>query len=615
MKLDVLQPALPSVQLALEHVDSEDYFQQLLSIDSALQALSLAKKSLTTQLRELGSQGPTAEPRAVEQSLTDLDTLIQRFEDLQTAARQGFNLRARSLRKDRLGILDLPNELLRKVFDSIRGDLEERNFQPDPDYNANSMDIQNIRLAHRAFRDASSHLLVRYIDLSPDRSSLERLEKVMRHPDFSRGDRILRIDMRYYSATISQSLPLFLIMCYQKLEETMHSLNLDYWSQWKSHETPRVPPGETEGAAAKARRVVRAWGRFINQHFHDDSDAEMLVRRGHERYRALFEEQEETLRGGHFARAVAAVMAMGHSWRRPSVWLYMSDHQGLPGYPHTRPVDLETTGMDELADMDHLIQSKFIERSPWRYEREHGEQEPTQSLLYELPLAMRAEGVSLAGFKVDINIPRTFNLHMSQDQLSGLEQVAKTLKFFGLCLCEDERNSGATDIENNQGNLEGLYTWLSAAIGWRNVPELSLSFDPVDRTVLTESFLSIGPLLTSPSWQRLRLADLSYMNMGIDDMRKFAGILEQGVCLRLDRIGLTSGTWVAALDYLHSKAGWGSYIVDPRGAECDVMYDEDVIDIFGDSSKPLTPISMVSLYIASVDGVENPLRGLNLGLE
>lgn len=51
---DALRPAMPSVQLALEHVKSDDYFQQLLSIDSALQAFRNVQADLAAQAQSHG---------------------------------------------------------------------------------------------------------------------------------------------------------------------------------------------------------------------------------------------------------------------------------------------------------------------------------------------------------------------------------------------------------------------------------------------------------------------------------------------------------------------------------------------------------------------------------
>lgn len=206
---------------------------------------------------------------------------------------------------------------------------------------------------------------------------------------------------------------------------------------------------------------------------------------------------------------------------------------------------------------------------------------------------MHAAGVSLAGFKVSINEPYAFNLNLSQDQLSGLGEVAKTLKVFEFDL--DESQSQGPDPEGDLEKLEGFCSYLSAAIGRQGVPRLSLMVDP------PENFFTIGPLLTSPSWERLRLANFSSISMTIRDLRRLVGMLQPGVCLRLEAITLTTGTWAEALDCLRTKVCWGSYLVDPRGAEADEMDHEEKAwsDVFGNEYRPYDPISNATLYITS----------------
>lgn len=620
MKPDAFQSAMQSVPLIWEHVDSDNCLQQLLSIHTVLEALSTSKKSLAVCVRDFDDQGRTAESTATQQSLVVLETLIRRFEDFQITTRQHLNLRARSLRETKIGILDLPNEILRNIFDNFRENMEETGFWPGFDYKADTADIQNIRLVCQKFCDVSSHLLIPYLEVSPSRSSLERLDEIMRHSKISEGARVLSIDMSYYSADMAQDLQLFSMICHDKLRNKIESLEgiLRSWQERQYYD--RLYLGDTDGTAREDdtseyavvgdvlreyRRILSVWEEFSNdsvdERIHLD-EAALSLRRGHERYRALFQEQDQILQGGHFTRAVAAAMARSHSGGRPNLWLYMSDYQVLPWYHNDRSVHRGTTGMDLSADPDRLIQSEVIQRSPWWHARETEEEEPPQSLLYELPLALRAEGVSLAGFQARINTPLTFNFRMSHDQLSGLREVAETLNVFIFHLREDDYEG--PDYGAHPDKLVGFYAYLSAAMG--NVPSLSLSIGP------EQSFLSIEPLLTSPSWQRLRCVDLSFMNMDIHGLRRFVGMLEQGVGIELSRIRLTSGTWAEALDILRSKAGWGSYVWDPRGAECDVMDEKVVDDIFNhDISDPAA--NNVSLYIAGVEGVQNPLRRRRAG--
>lgn len=113
---NILKPAALSVQLASKHYGSNDYFQQLLSFDFTLEALLDSREHLWHKVEDLKLPGQNTEHYvALQRYRSDVDILIEKFEALQLGARNNFELRARSLRKDKKGIMDLPNELLKNV--------------------------------------------------------------------------------------------------------------------------------------------------------------------------------------------------------------------------------------------------------------------------------------------------------------------------------------------------------------------------------------------------------------------------------------------------------------------------------------------------------------------
>lgn len=559
----------------------------------------------------------------------------------------------------------------------MRCDLKSQHFQPDWDYKADTVDIQNVRLAHRKFLEHTSHLLIRYLDVSPTRSSLERLENIMRHPEISQGQRLLRVDLRYYRASMAEDSREFAQICHHKMQIGTRSLEIALKRSKEAQATPSTPrdgspqaamgealsedgvPEETlseddapediplediilspaasefitsgtsaqefslgyatwedgalEDMFAKAQRILSSWGPLANGAAADEEgahldEAALALRRGHERYRALHLEQNELISDGRFVQAIAAAMASGHSRGQPSLWLCMSDDEGISHYHHNPSGSKKAMTPNYLADLDLLIQSHMIKPSPWfEHGPEEGEDAP-QWLLYQLPLAMRAAGVALAGLKVQINSPFIFNLNMSQGQISGLREVAETLDIFEFHL-EEEWSQGP-DHQDSPGTLAGFYAYVSAAMGRQGVPILTFEVNPPG-----ESCFELRPLFTSPSWQRLELAEFAGISMGIQDLRRLAGMLQPGVCLQLSSVNLTSGTWAAALDCLRSKARWGSYVADCRGAECDELDGEEydsifVVDLYG----RLGSIGKATLYITSQIH-KNPLRKDDVAIE
>lgn len=243
---NALLPAMPSILLPLEHFESNDHFQQMLSIDSALEALSFSKNNLRLKIQALAisegfaKPGPVAlfnleyfiedgvedlsargaaEYNALQQSSATLNTLVKTFEELQTATRHRFEQHARSLRQGKTGIMDLPNELLFMIFKNFRRPLDDSDFCHISDEKADIRNIKNIRLTCLRFRQISSQLLVRDIHLDLSISSVQYLEKVTSHPEISKGERVFTIDLRYYDATLATDLRAFSTMCYEKLEE------------------------------------------------------------------------------------------------------------------------------------------------------------------------------------------------------------------------------------------------------------------------------------------------------------------------------------------------------------------------------------------------------------
>lgn len=558
LSLDILQPTSSRVQLALKHVDSDDFFQQLLSIDSALEALGDARNTLKSQL---------GAPNGA-----DMDGLIRRFEELQTAARRGFNLRARP-RLRNLSILDLPDELLLKIFDCFSGLMGSDEVLYCSNMEVDVETIKNARLTCRRLCDTSSHLLVPclYVDLSP--SSLKRLEEVTNHPKISRGPRVFRINVEFHSATMANDLHRFASMCYrnmllktQRLERSLEDEEGMFANRYGSESVVRAD-------IEKSRHILSCWeplptGKQVNEDA-ELNEAMLALRRGHERYRELFEQQQSVLKDGLFARVVAAAAAKSRS----KVWLFMSDSEesraGCKSLWHTFNADPEL-----LADPDRLVQSGLLQTlgtHEWSYATGKEAGEAPHTLLFSLPLEMRAVGVPLVGLRANVTpweTPDNPKQRLSNDQLVGFSEVVKTLRVFDFSIVERGPGLGPSDKE----------------------------------------MTSIGPLLTSAAWPRIKTIRLQSFCMCLDHLRKFLELLGSGTCIKLYDFHLHSGTWAEALDYLRSKAGRGSRVESPLGAEIDNMTRSEYLDAFWADPNPWESDNMATQYINSREGIKNPLR-------
>ncbi|KAK7698291.1 hypothetical protein SLS64_012656 [Diaporthe eres] len=625
MKHDALRPALPSIQLALRHVDSDDYFQQLLSIDSALEALDMSRNTLVLTLQDAIDQGLTSVDEAIKGPIAELESVAQRFKKLQTAARNGFNLRARSLRKDKVGIMDLPNELLLKIFDNLKWRLDDPNFFFffRGDHDAYRPAIQNVRLTCRLFLQMSSHLLVRRLDISPSVSSLAHLEEVTRHPEIPRGERLFRIDLRYYSAAIARDLQAFAVMCDEKLRERIKNFEtlIRFSDQGYGASLSPEARKNVEDGLVRARRILSSWEPFTNGMPIEEgaslNAAALTLQRGHEHYRELFQQQQEILRDGYFARTVAEAAARSGS----DVWLSMSDTEPRDKLSQYLDEDFEDgpSDLDLFADPDVLVQTSLIQTQAWWRAEDDEAREIPQSLLYELPLAMRTTEARLAGVAVNISHPCKLNLRMSQDQRDGLSEVAEGLVAFIFRMNRDN-SQDSEGTRPSIGEMTDLYAYLRAAMGPQSVPILWVSLpsicgsDDGGNSWGTLFRFPIGPLLGSTNWHRLRFARFEHLRLRLLDLEKLMGMLESEVRFQLKDIYLKGGTWAAALDCLRSKAAWGSDLLLPNGADCRRMTDVQYSDIF-DPGDQYGQVSKATQYITSVEGVTNPCRRSDEAIE
>ena len=135
---------------------------------------------------------------------------------------------------------------------------------------------------------------------------------------------------------------------------------------------------------------------------------------------------------------------------------------------------IETSDLELYADPPHLAQCIMVQPQQWWREEGDAVRGIPQSLLYEIPLVMRAAEVKLAGFEVEINFPYVLELNKSSDQLSSFETVTKDMNSFTFRMMNYSQTMNRGEPLSEPEGLEGFYTYLCAAMGPHNVPDLSL---------------------------------------------------------------------------------------------------------------------------------------------
>lgn len=584
LELDALQFKTKSiVLLALMYCESDDLFQQLLSVDSALETLQESLEQLADEAKDIhGGSEFDDEYYVRDLQSSDLVKLIGKFEELQTIVRGKFNLRAQKLLqgiRTRSFPSEFPDEVLLNIVNCFESTLDKSQLYLDKRFASKIKTIQSIRLTCRRLCEISSHLLVPCMHITPTMSSLEHLDQVLNHPLISRGLRLLCVSVPILQASVAEDFNRF---CDIFLDELLNLLE-------RYHPYPGQPEAIAERIGDFIKKGDRAWydlhalknSGLIN--FDNDAGLDLprlslrrlllrLLLREHVRYRELHQKQEEVLWSDRLTRTVAAAAARSSS----GICLHITDAL-TPTYLGGRdPYNLrKALDNDPYPDvgLEFLIKStRVLEGQRWQeLDVNHTSKFP-QSLLYELPLAICAAGATLTGFVIDIGSPFDTPfpiLNITQEQISALGRVFKNLEAFKF------RMPGYMEGE-------GFSSYLSAVSGARKIRNLSLGLGIIQDPAAYPSFnpIALVPVRISGTWDKLETLTLENCAMHLNELRGLLGVLKPGVNILFDGIELLSGTWEEALGCIRSKAELGSQVIASCPWDCAIMSESDYWEIF-----------------------------------
>lgn len=578
LELDALQPKTKSiVLLALMHCESDDLFQQLLSVDSALEALEESLEQLADEAKDIhGGSEFDDEYYVGDLQSSDLVKFIGKFEELQTTVRGRFNLRAQKQlqgTRTRSFPSEFPDEVLLNIVNCFKSTLDKSQLYLDKGFASNIKTIQSIRLTCRRLCEISSHLLVPCMHITPTLSSLEHLDQVLSHPLISRGLRLLCVGVPILKAGVAEDFNRFCDLFLDRL------LNLLHWY----YPYPSQPEAITERVTGYMKKRGHAWHalhrfkeygliNYDNVSYLDLprlSLRRLLLRpllREHVRYRELHQNQEEILSSDRLTRTVAAAAAKS----RYGICLHITDTltptdmEGRDSYNLRKSLD-DDPYLD--VDLEFFIKStRVLEGQRWQeLDVDHTSKFP-QSILYELPLAICAAGAKLTGFAIDASSAFAFPiLNITQEQISALGRVFSNLEAFKF------RMPGYI-------HGEGFSSYLSAVTGAQKIRNLSLDSGFIQDP--TANPLALVPVRLSGTWDRLETLTLAHYAMHLNELRELLGVLKPGVKILFDGIELSSGTWEEALCCIRSKAGLGSQVTVRSPWDCVIMSESDYWEIF-----------------------------------
>lgn len=541
---DEMSTMVPTDQRASERVCAEDIGTQLINIDSVQQ-------TIREHVSELESSG-------MEASVDELKSLLPKLDSLQASLRKTFNVHARPLIRS-LHISDMPTEILRKIFDDVRGDFNDKvNEYPTDGIQA----IQSLRLTCRRFCDASSPMLLHQVDVSLTASSLAHLDEVSRHPTISKGIRSLRIRVALYDDVPARSQQSFIGKIVERLRDDLvedaDSIrrqfgSFDWGEQFAAGRYGDYSQlSEIIDKMGKRNEVLRSCTDYLRPEtsWPDDNEIMAALSQVYEQYWQLVEDQYAFMHNDTFASSVAEAVARVPTLARlliedcpgfqsPTLWTGISS----PIYSSVRENVL--TPRPLTVQMTSRLGRQLV------------------ILLRQLLLAIFRAGKPLTGLRIylwsDIDLKMDLSEEQVRDLTSGIAHLQE-LKIYCQVAVQPAPNQPLPGESIGGTNLTSLL------LKGKKLRSVSLCPGPWSGDVGwgVES-ISLLP------WASLKNIRLVYSHIHFDELNKYLQKLTPGTCIILEEIRLLSGLWADLLDVIRAKADCHSDVICPAGCSAAEM--------------------------------------------
>ncbi|KAL1859583.1 hypothetical protein Daus18300_009584 [Diaporthe australafricana] len=491
--------------------------EQLGNIDSTQRAV----KDQMTQLQVGGFEAAVAKLRLVSLKMVES----------QTALREVLDSIARAMLRH-LKIDDLPDELLVGVFSHL----------------SNLADIKHLRLSSWRLNKISSHLLLETIHINMSPSSLVRLDRASRHRDISPGIHRIVASVDLYHRYLAKDFKAFAECSIDELAE------LDSWEH---------PPSRQAHS-----RISRSWKRFLTNPESLPSDDKLEARltnsdihalhNGYLRYYQLYLEQRGVLCDGSFGQAIAAAISRMPNFKQ----LVIRDRSPITedNLKELRSSRTQKELENLVKDPTLLVETMMLRTCRWEGAETSEGDPPYLDLLYQIPLAIHAEGSTLAHLKTDLTPPQVFYLVLGQDQYPRLQSFAQGLKSFRFRIEPYEKYSWAVPRRREREETARLYRFLYILTRSKHLNELALDLADLERDLLEDNRthdpnrITIGPLLVSLPSTKLENIHLKNCSLHLKELEALVDRLSHGqVVLGLCYVYLLSGTWADAVEMLRTE--------------------------------------------------------------
>jgi hypothetical protein len=520
----------------------------------------------------------------LDRELEKVNASKTKFEGIQNALRRCIDKLSRPHLRS-LNILDLPDEILLKIFELV----EDLDFDSPFVYYGGTgrKDIANTRLVCRQFCNMSSQLLVRLVRVNFNEPSLASLEEISRHPTIAKGVRDVRVVLHFHNFSFND---LDTFISYQA-DDVENKVNLfDSPRLWElssiAEQTASEMIANGRAVVSTLRRLASADTDNNGGYLEDDENRRAHLDGIHREYLALLENQVSLIKSGKFSRLVGSAIARMPRARKLEF--------GDADFECLKEQRLMIPGTDVWSTLYRLM----LQPMTGYHTKIHGLELPNYECIINVIEAVRNAGAFLSSIDIKLStlgyprglVPAT---DIRREFSSGMQQ----LKAFSF-RCDDSAN------EQDVGDLN---EFLSACLDTASLQKLSLDMRGSE---VESSRIDVGQIMGSKS--RHKLTDIFFGYVAVD-LSKLVLLLERlpqsMSCIHQKDVRLLSGTWKEALDVLRRKRCHIMLLSEPQGAECDNMSQEDYRKIFGNDN--YGNLTETELYITNrIPRQPNPVQAL-----
>ncbi|EGX93591.1 hypothetical protein CCM_04966 [Cordyceps militaris CM01] len=479
------------------------------------------------------------------------------FEGLQNALRRRIDKLSRPTLRS-LNILDLPNEMLLRIFELVEEFVPHLAYSAYYYGGAGRKAIANTRLVCRQFCNVSSQLLVRMVRVNFNEPSLARLDEISRHPTIAKGVRAVRVVLHFHNSSFND-LDTFISYQTDRLAKAVDVFE-DSW-KWGHSAIPEQTASEmiTNGrvVVSTLRRMVSADTDSDGGYLEDDRSRRAHLEGIHREYLTLLEKQASRKKTGEFCRLVGSAIARMPSARR--LEFTDTDFESLEG-PRLIPG----------TDVWSALYPVMLQPMTGYHTRAYGFELPDYECIINVIEAVRNAGTLLSSLDIQLStlacptglVPAP---DIRREFSSGMQQLeAFSFKYSG--------NADDQDVSD-------LHEFLSTCLDTASLQRLTLDMRGSEAESPT---IDLGQIMGSMSRHKLTHIFLRYVAVDVSKLKLLLERLPPSMnCILQMNLCLLSGTWKVALDVLRRKARVITFLTDPRGAECDSMSQEDYERIFG----------------------------------